>query len=474
MTTMHRDAFEVDHMEVRLKIIVVIPAYNEEKNIAKTIKNIQRIADMIIVVDDGSKDATAEIAEREGAIVVQHRVNRGKGQALTTGFKKASELHPDVVVTLDADGQHIPVQMLNVMAPILERRADMVVGSRYLDDTSDVPMHRVWAHWGFNLITSQTSGVSLTDSQSGFRAFSARALEFLSFKSNGFSVECEMQFIANDHNLRTEEVPITILYTDAPKRPAFQHGLEVLQGLLRLVGQYRPLYYFGAPGAFSIALSILILVLQPTLLATSHTLAMAMAFVSALLLIGGTLSSFTGVVLHSLRAMRLGLQKGEATKKLDKALYFVGQERPFLSFGLPGSIFLVLGVLSTAWVSNIYYTTQELAVGYSLGVVMFYFIGSLLLFTGVILHSMRAVIMKPGDVETNIMCIRTSQDIDALDRFSKEELLEEVDEEATLTITPSSPAKHSAPTTSRQFVALYANGTTDTLSSSSAAKREKM
>src|SRR5690606_11639364 len=140
--------------------------------------------------------------------------------------------------------------------PVLQGEADIVVGSRYLEHTSDVPAHRVIGHKVFNAISNGVSGVSVTDSQSGFRAFSPRALRLLTFRSQSFSVESEMQLLARQHQLVVSEVPITISYLDEPKRSVMMQGMTVLNGILRLTGQYRPLLFFGVPGLLLLIMGI--------------------------------------------------------------------------------------------------------------------------------------------------------------------------------------------------------------------------
>ena len=261
--------------KIRSEAIVVIPAHNEERFIGSVVLKARKYADAVLVVDDGSTDATAEIAEAAGAMVVQHARNRGKGVALTTGFRSALGLDPAAVITLDGDFQHLPEEMPAIVGPVLDGSADIVVGSRYLANLSAVPLHRIWGHRAFTLLTNLLSGVGVTDSQSGFRAFSRRAIEAISFQSEGFSVESEMQFLAQEHNLRMVEVPVTIRYPDKPKRPVWAHGLHVLNGVLRLVGRYRPLLFFGVPGmlallagllGFSIGLStfVALMISEPT------------------------------------------------------------------------------------------------------------------------------------------------------------------------------------------------------------------
>ncbi|MGD8626589.1 MAG: glycosyltransferase family 2 protein, partial [Anaerolineae bacterium] len=229
-------------------LVAVIPAYNEARFIGSVVLKARKHVDHVIVVDDGSRDATVEIARAAGAEVIRHGQNRGKGVALNSGLRRALIHNADVMIVLDGDGQHFPEEMPVVLAPVLSGQADIVVGSRYLGDSRAVPRHRVLGHWAFTSLTNIISGVRVTDSQSGFRAFSRRAVEAMRFASSGFSVESEMQFLARERDLHLVEVPITADYMEKPKRPVAAHGLMVLNGLLRMVGQYRPLLFFGLPG----------------------------------------------------------------------------------------------------------------------------------------------------------------------------------------------------------------------------------
>jgi glycosyltransferase involved in cell wall biosynthesis len=281
--------------------VVVIPAYNEERFIGSVVLKTRQLVPTVIVVDDGSRDATAEIAQAAGAVVVRHEQNKGKGAALNTGFLKAKEYAPEVVITLDGDWQHLPEEMALVAAPILDGSADIVVGSRYLEKNSDVPVQRVIGHWGFTSLTNVVSGVSLTDSQSGYRAFSPAALEALTFSSRSFSVESEMQFLAKDHKLRVVEVPITIRYVDKPKRSLLSHGLVVLNGILRLVAQHRPLLFFAVPGIFTLLAGLLLGVWVVYNYSLYETLAVGTALIVVILMLTGVFLLFTGIVLHALR-----------------------------------------------------------------------------------------------------------------------------------------------------------------------------
>jgi glycosyltransferase involved in cell wall biosynthesis len=307
--------------EQRPRVVAVIPAYNEERCIGSVVLRARALVDAVLVVDDGSTDATAQVAAAGGAAVVRHDRNRGKGAALNTGLRAARELGPEAIVLLDADGQHLPCELPAVLAPVLAGEADIAVGSRYIGNGngnghppdpanghgSGVPRHRVAGHWAFTKLTNLASGVPVSDSQSGFRALSRRAVEALNFSSAGFSVESEMQFLARELGLRVVEVPISADYADKPKRPVAAHGLLVLNGVLRLVGQYRPLLFFGLGGLIVLLIGLAWGGWVVHIYRTSRQLAVGYALIAVLLTILGSLSLFAGIILHSVRALLLEL-----------------------------------------------------------------------------------------------------------------------------------------------------------------------
>lgn len=291
------------------KVVALIPAYNEERFIGSVVLQTRKHVDVVLVVDDGSTDDTAEVARAAGAMVVQHKRNRGKGNALNTGFQQVRELAPEAVVLIDGDGQHRADEIPAVLAPILSGEADIVVGSRYMQEGNEVPRHRVLGHWAFTSMTNLLSGVPLSDSQNGFRAFSGKAVNEIVFSSGGFSVESEMQFLAGDHKLKVVEAPVTTLYQDKPKRSVIAHGLMVLNGLLRLVGQYRPLLFFGAPGFFVLLGGLAWGLLVMDIYRRTSNLAAGYAMVSVLLSMIGMLALSTGITLHSVRGLLSDLLK---------------------------------------------------------------------------------------------------------------------------------------------------------------------
>jgi glycosyltransferase involved in cell wall biosynthesis len=285
------------------KIIVIIPAFNEERFIGSVILKLKKFPVDIIVVDDGSTDETVSIAKMAGVVVFSQDINQGKGVALNTGFHAARESSPDVIVMLDADGQHLPDELPQIVKPILTGEADIVVGSRYIQNTSNTPMIRRWGHRFINLATTLPSGVSVSDSQSGYRAFSRRAFELADFHSSGFSVESEMQFLAHEHGLKVMEIPITIRYMDKAKRSPFSQGMTVLSGIFKLTGQYRPMLYFGVPGMALLIAGIGWGFIVVQRFEETHVLATGYAMICLLLSIIGLIMLSTGFILHSVRGL---------------------------------------------------------------------------------------------------------------------------------------------------------------------------
>lgn len=290
------------------RIIVAIPCLNEERNIGSLVIQARRWASEVVVVDDGSTDETALIAEEAGATVIRHAENQGKGAALNSAFGVALGRDADVLVVMDGDGQHRAEGIPNVAAPVLKGEADIVVGSRHLQEGGIPRVRRV----GQTMVTAATnlgSGVNVTDSQSGFRAFSRKALESMTFSSRGFAVESEMQFLALDRGLVVVEVPIEAVYVDPPKRNVFRHGLVVIDGVMRLVGMHRPLLFFAMMSlAMWLAGSLMALWALDMVSQGSAAAAIAPTLGAIACLVLGVLAVFAGVLLHSIRAMMMHLR----------------------------------------------------------------------------------------------------------------------------------------------------------------------
>jgi glycosyltransferase involved in cell wall biosynthesis len=246
-------------------------------------------------------------------MLVQHEANRGKATALNSGFFYIRLLEKKIldeikaVVVLDADGQHHGADIPVVTAPIFSGEADIVIGSRFLEVKSRIPRWRIFGQHALTAVTNLGSGSRVTDSQSGFRAFSWKALSGIDFGSEGFSVESEMQFLAREHNLRLKEVPIHCTYDDTLKRNPITQALSVINGILTLAGQYRPLLVFGGSGVISLLVGGGWGVVVVSRFYQSGQLAVGYAMICILLSVLGMILISTGITLHSVRALLLAM-----------------------------------------------------------------------------------------------------------------------------------------------------------------------
>jgi glycosyltransferase involved in cell wall biosynthesis len=283
-------------------ITVVLPAYNEEVSIGSIVLLTSQYADNVIVVDDGSSDRTAEVAGKAGAEVVRHETNRGKGAALKTGFTAAADLGADIIVTMDSDGQHNPAEIPLLVAPIINGCADMVNGSRYLSHTDkNTPIYRRIGQTVLDTATNMNSGLKITDSQSGFRAFAASTKDVFRFNAKGMAIESEMLADAGRSGLRIKEVEIGVRYdVDCSTISPIKHGLGVLVMVLKDVEFNRPLYYLTAPGIVLGAGGLF----MGAYFLHEFNLGMSLDFgptmLMILLIIVGTFMALTGLLLHSM------------------------------------------------------------------------------------------------------------------------------------------------------------------------------
>ena len=231
-----------------MKITIGIPAYNEEKNIASIITKLKNITDSIIVCDDGSSDMTSEISKNLGAIVISHKKNMGYGAAIRTIFQKSVELDSDILVTFDADGQHRIDDVNKILQPLKNNEADIVVGSRFLNNETKVPNYRKIGIKVITQVTNASLKKKLTDSQSGFRAYNKQALTQISPSEMGMGISTEILIKASNKGLRIAEIPITILYhDDASTHNPVSHGTSVLISTIKFTSIEHPLKFYGIP-----------------------------------------------------------------------------------------------------------------------------------------------------------------------------------------------------------------------------------
>lgn len=231
-------------------VIVLVPAFKEELTISMVVTLSKKYAERVIVVDDGSPDRTSELAKEAGAEVIRQVPNQGKASALKLGMRKAQEYAPRCVIMIDGDGQMDPAHIPLVAAPILSSEADLVIGSRFIGESTGIPRYRMFGQKVLNRATNMGGSVNITDSQSGFRALSLKALENMDFKSQSYNVESDMIAHFAQRGLRIVEVPISVRY-DVPnghKQHPVKHGLTVFNRMLSYIGFKKPMLLFGIPG----------------------------------------------------------------------------------------------------------------------------------------------------------------------------------------------------------------------------------
>lgn len=218
----------------------------------------QRNVDRVLVCDDGSDDMTGEIAERLGATVLRHDRNMGYGSALRTLFERSRMLNAEVTVTLDGDGQHDARSIPNLIKPIVRGEADIVIGSRFLDAQSKVPSYR---KFGIDLITrfqEISSKIGITDSQSGFRAYSQKALSLLEPTECGMGAGAELLMKAHEKRLTVKEVSITVKHNvESPSthNPVY-HAMDVIASIIKHYSIRHPLLFYGVAGLCFIVMGL--------------------------------------------------------------------------------------------------------------------------------------------------------------------------------------------------------------------------
>lgn len=237
--------------------VIGIPAYNEEKNIASIIMKLKKITDHIIVCNDGSTDMTEEISKELNVTVINHSRNMGYGSAIRSIFLKAKELQADILVTFDADGQHRVVDVQNVTKPIIDDKADIVIGSRFLENKSDIPEYRKFGIKIITKITNSSLKEKLTDSQSGFRAYSKNVLKDITPSESGMGVSTEIIIKASNAGHKIAEVPITIMYgPDTSTHNPVSHGTSVLFSSIKFTSIEHPLKFYGVPAIIFLGIGL--------------------------------------------------------------------------------------------------------------------------------------------------------------------------------------------------------------------------
>ncbi|MBN1693618.1 MAG: glycosyltransferase [Dehalococcoidales bacterium] len=361
------------------KIIAGMPAYNEGKYIGTLVLQTRRHVDEVIVVDDGSTDSTAEIAELAGARVIKHGSNRGYGAAIQSIFAEARKLDPDVLVVLDADAQHSPKEIPSLVKPITDG-FDCVIGSRH-EHGKKIPFYR---RVGQNLILRSVKTLSadkLTDSECGFRAFSRKAVQTLELRENGMAVSAETVAEASQKNLKVVQVPVSVTYgKDSSTLHPVRHGLSVFTRILAMISDQRPLFFFGLGGLIFIIVGLVFGIRVIALFTDTRVLPTGNTLVAALLIGLGLMFIITGFVLSV-------LQPGTHNRGLfSRIVTKISEPHPLLYFGIIGLVLVIVGLVFSVRVVSLYAANGVLPTGTALVSVALLIMGMFSIFAGLILR----------------------------------------------------------------------------------------
>ena len=262
---------------------------------------LKKITDHIIVCNDGSTDMTEEISKELNVTVINHSRNMGYGSAIRSIFLKAKELQADILVTFDADGQHRVVDIQNVTKPIIDDKADIVIGSRFLENKSDIPEYRKFGIKIITKITNSSLKEKLTDSQSGFRAYSKNVLKNITPSESGMGVSTEILIKASSAGHKITEVPIIIMYgSDTSTHNPVSHGTSVLFSSIKFTSIEHPLKFYGIPAILFLGIGFVFM------LWTFQTYAVEKEIITNVTLIGigslviGIVFLLTAILLYSL------------------------------------------------------------------------------------------------------------------------------------------------------------------------------
>ncbi|MCX6003453.1 MAG: glycosyltransferase family 2 protein [Chloroflexi bacterium] len=227
--------------ETKLKIVAAIPSFNTQDHIADVVAKTKKHVDEVIVIDDGSTDKTAEIARKAGVKVVKHPQNKGYGGALRSCFEAGRSQDADILVIIDGDGQHNPDEISQLLSPIMLDKADLVIGSRFIDGKQKMPGYRKFGIGVITFLWNIGSKTKVSDSQSGFRAYNKKIIKNMLISENGMSSGIEILEKLRKKNHRIQEIPITCSYENNNSHlntKAIFHGMSVAFSVIKIRLKY--------------------------------------------------------------------------------------------------------------------------------------------------------------------------------------------------------------------------------------------
>ena len=282
-------------------VIACIPAFNEEQHIASVVRSCSKHVDKVIVCNDGSTDNTASEANSSGAYVINHLANMGKGKSMKSLFELCELMNADIVVTIDGDGQLDPNEIPKLIQPIKEKNSDIVIGNRFKSNNK-IPKYRKFGNDMLDKITKMASKLQIEDTQSGFRAYSKKAIEKIHFTTNGFGADAEILLSALEQELMISEEPVIVIYDTggrtSTKNP-ISHTSEVVVSLIEEISLKRPLRFLGLPGMILIGIGIIFLINTITLFNDARYFSVPNTMISFSFLVIGIIMLLMSVLLFS-------------------------------------------------------------------------------------------------------------------------------------------------------------------------------
>lgn len=284
-----------------MKIIAGLPAYNEENRIAAIVTKLKDVVDGVIICNDGSSDLTSQIVKGLGVIVIDHTKNLGYGAAIKSIFQRFLETDGDILVTIDADGQHRIEDIKKVVKPILDNKADLVIGSRFAEtNATNIPKYRKLGISAITKVTNISTKQKITDSQSGFRAYKRDVIEQTSLSETGMAVSTEILIKADKKNFRISEVGIIIDYPeDSSTHNPLSHGTSVFVKTLQFAAIQHPLKFFGIPGVFFLIFGLSFVIWTLQMYTESRQIVTNVALIGLSSTIFGVLLLMTSILLYS-------------------------------------------------------------------------------------------------------------------------------------------------------------------------------
>jgi hypothetical protein len=288
----------------RPRVAVLVPALNEERDIARVVLSAQKQSDLVIVCDDGSRDLTSDIAEALGADVVRHEHNLGYGAALLSLFKRAREVGADVVVTFDGDGQHEAAFISQLVEPIFSNDADVVVGSRFEKDShTETSRFRRFGIGTINYVTEKVARKKFSDTQCGMRAYRTKVLPAIFPSETGMGASTEILVRASQAGLRVMEMGVHVSQRNSSTQNPFFQWLDVVGSTIKRLSIGSPLRFYGVPAALFLIMGIVFGVWAIDGYIATRRLVVNLTVLSLASAIIGLILGTTAVILYSVRSI---------------------------------------------------------------------------------------------------------------------------------------------------------------------------